>query len=282
MSKVVLVSFADSRYNNALARLEYYTRDFPFTERHFHTEKNTFTKAYWRQLKPWLYRRGYGYWVWKGELVNHYLEQISIGDYLIWSDAGVYWNSSEAAIKRFKDYLDLLNEDISVLAFQEPYIEQEWSKGDLLSVLGVYDNTDICLSNQLWGGAFIIRKSFTSCQMISEWIKVNKREKELVTDKKSEVPNKKGFKEHRHDQSSFSILVKKIKHIEISYNETHQRNNNWDCLNDFPIQARRQKENDRPISVVLKNKLLRPWRDFLNFYFKKLKHYEYSCDHYPW
>jgi hypothetical protein len=74
------------------------------------------------------------------------------------------------------------------------YIEQEWSKGDLLSVLGVYDNTDICLSNQLWGGAFIIRKSFTSCQMISEWIKVNKREKELVTDKKSEVPNKKGLK----------------------------------------------------------------------------------------
>ena len=38
--RIVLVSFADSRYANALKRLEHYTEKFPFTERHFHTEKN--------------------------------------------------------------------------------------------------------------------------------------------------------------------------------------------------------------------------------------------------
>ena len=38
--RIVLVSFADSRYANALKRLERYTEKFLFTERHFHTEKN--------------------------------------------------------------------------------------------------------------------------------------------------------------------------------------------------------------------------------------------------
>ena len=53
--RIVLVSFADSRYANALKRLERYTERFPFTERHFHTEKNTFTKKYWNN------RYGYKY-----------------------------------------------------------------------------------------------------------------------------------------------------------------------------------------------------------------------------
>ena len=53
--RIVQVSFADSRYANALKRLEAYTKEFTFTERHFHTEKNSFTKQYWKELKPWLY-----------------------------------------------------------------------------------------------------------------------------------------------------------------------------------------------------------------------------------
>lgn len=36
-------------------------------------------------------------------------------------------------------------------------------------------------------------------------------------DRCSAVPNKEGFKEHRHDQSSFSVQVKKMPHTEISW-----------------------------------------------------------------
>lgn len=282
MHKVVLISFADSRFRNALKRLEAYTKDFPFTERHFHTEKNSFTKSYWRKLKPWLYRRGYGYWEWKSKLVKQYLEQLSDGDFLLWSDVGVYWNSSEAALKRFNEYLAMLNKDINILAFQEPYIEQEWTKGDVLMELGVYDNEEICRTNQLWGGAFIIRKSPVSTQLVNDWVEINEINKEFLTDKKSIIPNKTGFKEHRHDQSSFSILVKKIPHIELSHTETQALDGKWESLTDYPIQARRLKEVDRPKSEIIKNKLLRPWRNLLNFYFERIRHYEYTCKHYPW
>lgn len=106
--KTILVSFADWHYRKALERLEEYTRAFPFDERHLHTERNTFDRAYWRGLKPWLYRRGFGYWEWKGRLVEQYLRGLDEGDVLVWSDAGVYWNASPAALERFSQYISML------------------------------------------------------------------------------------------------------------------------------------------------------------------------------
>ncbi len=283
MQKIILVSFADSRYRNALARLENYTRDFPFTERHFHTEKNTFTREYWHNLKPWLYRRGYGYWEWKGHLVRHYLGRMETDDILVWSDAGVYWNNTPKAKYRFKEYCNLLGGDKNILAFQEPYIEQEWSKGDLLVALKAYNDDEICLSKQLWTGCFFIKKVPETVNLIDKWASINERRHELETDKRSKVPNKKGFKEHRHDQSSFSVLVKNIPHIEISHTETQPVvKGDWESMKDFPIQARRHKEKLRPIPVIIKNKLLRPWRMFLNFYFRKIRDYDYLTRSYPW
>lgn len=282
MSKLILVSFADNRYRNALKRLDRYTQAFPFSERHFHTQKDTFSKYYWRQLKPWFYRRGYGYWDWKARLVKQYLDKAEEGDVVVWSDVGVYWNSSEKALKRFEEYVNSLNSERSILAFQEPYCEQEWTKGDLFEELGLYNDIAVCTSLQLWSGCLFIRKQPETVMLINKWAELNDRRKELITDKRSVVPNKEGFKEHRHDQSSFSLLVKKFPHVEISWEETQELNKEWDKLYDFPIQARRHKEQNRPLSEIIKNKLLRPWRMILGFYFTHIRHYEYLCDHYPW
>lgn len=282
MKKLILVSFADKRFRNAIKRLEEYTKDFPFTERHFHTQENSFSKSYWKELKPWFYRRGYGYWDWKARLVKYYYDQMEVGDIVVWSDIGVYWNASPKALKRFSEYVMSLDAHNGILAFQEPYREQEWTKGDMLKVMNVYNNKDICLSNQLWSGCFFVRKDENTRNFIEQWVVLNDIKKELITDKRSTVPNKEGFVEHRHDQSSFSLLVKLMSHVEISWQETQDLNKQWSKLADFPIQARRHKEQNRPKLEVVKNKLLRPWRDFLGFYFKKIRHYEYVCDHYPW
>ena len=49
MKRIVLVSFADRRYRNAMKRLDIASANFPFTERHFCDETNTFDKKYWRK-----------------------------------------------------------------------------------------------------------------------------------------------------------------------------------------------------------------------------------------
>ena len=280
--KIVLISFADSRYANALKRLEGCTKDFPFTERHFHTEKNSFNRRYWKELKPGLYRRGYGYWEWKGRLVKEYLEQMNEGDILVYSDAGICWNAAPAALRRFSEYLSMLDGDNDVVAFQEPYPEQEWTKGDLLAACDAYYDEKVCTSLQLWGGVFLIKKSANSMRFVYQWISINEINKELITDLKSGTPNKPGFKEHRHDQSSFSVLVKQMPHIEISHKETNATEGDWEKMDNFPIWAKRTKEQGRPFSVIMKNKLLRPWRMWLGFYFRNIRHYHFLDESYPW
>lgn len=129
-------------------------------------------------------------------------------------------------------------------------------------------------------------KSAVSERFLQEWIALNDLSRELITDKCSAVPNKEGFREHRHDQSSFSVLVKKMPHVEISWRETQVEDRDnpeaWRQLADSPILAKRTKEIGRPRSEVLKNKLLRPWRMFLNFYFRKIRNYEFVGRTYPW
>ena len=284
--RIVLVSFADRRYRNAMKRLEGYTEKLPFTERHFCDQTNTFDKKYWSNLKPWLYRREFGYWKWKADLVKYYLDKLEEGDIVAYSDGGICWNDTPAALRRFDEYLQMLSPERPILTFQEPYVEQEWTKGDLLMAAGVYDNESICTSNQLWGGCFLIMKSVESEKFLKEWVAMNDLKRELITDKRSSVPNKNGYKEHRHDQSSFSVLVKQIPHVEISWHETQVKEGNnpevWNRMSDFPIWAKRTKEIGRPRSEVIKNKLLRPWRMLLNIYFRKIRNYEFAGKGYTW
>ena len=98
----------------------------------------------------------------------------------------------------------------------------------------------------------------------------------MITDKRSRKTNKKGFYEHRHDQSIFSVLIKSIPHIEISWNEVQVSDGNWSSMNMFPIQGRRYKEKERSKLDILKNKLLRPWRELLHLYFNYLRQYDYQ------
>lgn len=282
MSKLILVSFADKRYRNSLVRLEQQTKDFPFDERYFLTQENCLTKEYWRSLKPWLYRRGFGFWAWKASIVKDFFSRMNDGDMLFYSDAGLFWNGTPKAISKFGEYPKMLSGNNDILVFTQPTIEKEWTKGDVLDALGVYDDERICNSMQFLGGLFLIKKTTRTMELVDRWIELNDLKKELVTDKRSTIPNKEGFKEHRHDQSIFSVLVKTYPHVEIPWQETQVEDGNWEKLKDYPIQARRLKELDRPKSEIIKNKLLRPWRDFLGFYFKKIRNYEYLCDHYPW
>lgn len=283
---ISLVSFADRRYRNALKRMAKNTEKFPFTERHFCDETNSLDQSYWRKLKPWLYRRGFGYWKWKADIVKSFFDKMSDGDIIVYTDGGIVWNNSDKALERFQDYLDMLTLEKTILAFQEPYIEQEWTKGDLLKAVGVYDDDAFIGTNQLWGGCFMLMKSPVSEKFLNDWIALNNLSKELITDKRSIVANKPGFKEHRHDQSTFSLTAKRYPHTEISWKETHLEDSN--CLNvdaancNSPILAKRTKEIGRPKSEIIKNKLLRPWRMFLNFYFRKIRDYEFADTKYPW
>lgn len=276
MSKLIFVSFADKRFRNSLKRLKECTKSFPFDKSYFLTQETTLSKKYWKELKPGLYRRGYGFWAWKAVIIKEYMQKLNDGDMLFWSDGGIFWNYTPEALTRFQEYLGMVNIEKPLLTFQQPTMEQEYTKGDVLNALGVYDNKEICESLQLWAGCFLMMKTPKMMELLDRWIELNDLSKELITDKRSTIPNKQGFKEHRHDQSIFSCLAKLYPHTEISWKEVLPENEDWESMKDFPIQGRRLKEQDRPKSEVIKNKLMRPWRDILHVYFKYIRKYEYG------
>lgn len=251
--KVVFVTFADNKFRKSLQRIENEARSFScFTDFYiFHDED--IDKCFRKVIKPWLYRRGYGYWRWKPYFVKKVLDTLDYGDVLVWADVGCVLNSKAEDV--LQDYIDRAKKTKSgLLVFEQKNLEKHWTKGDLLEYLHVED--DVKSSPQLLGGFWVIVKTPPSVSLVGTWYDICRNHGDLVTDKKSLVPNDPEFKEHRHDQSVFSLLAKKTDAIRIPFSND----------NDLPILVKRKKE--KTILVMITNKILIPWRMALGYYLK--------------
>jgi len=255
--KKFFLSFADTRYSTgAFERLKVQASNFGFDEIILLTEKDL-SQSYIDYIRPYYYRRGFGYWRWKSMIVKQTMGCMSDGDILFYSDAGTYWN--EKGLSRFHEYLFELGKEKNggILTFQEPFLEKDYSKGDALKLLGVYNNWDVLMSFQLWAGCFGIRKCENSVQLISQWYNLLHQPSffHLITDKRSSVSNLPGFVEHRHDQSIFSLLVKLVPHVEIDWKEQRMMTSedsevsNWSKMEKFPIQGRRYINRDLKVRI---------------------------------
>lgn len=277
MQKIILLSFADKRYKKSLERLIRQTEAFPFDERHFLTQENL-PKSFRKTLKTWKYRRGYGYWRWKFYIVRNLLNEMASNDVLFYSDAGNYWN--EKGISRFNEYVNMLNEasdEGSILVFEEPFLEKDWTKGDIFRSFNLYNSEEVQMSLQIWSGAFAIRKTQFTMQIIKEIDDLYQNNMNLWTDRVSIINNLYGFQENRHDQSCFSLFIKLRPHITIGWQETNTLDlQDWSELEAFPIQGRRLKEKDWSVGRRIKHFLSMPYRIAMCQYLIHFEHFHFS------
>ena len=252
MRKIVLLSFANTDYSDSLIRLRKETEVFPFDERVFLTEKDL--KPELRKKIHWFkHRRGYGYWRWKGFIIYNQLQRMEDGDILVYSDAGNVFNYK--GIPRFLEYIKMLDNSISgILAFQE----KEYTKADLFEFLNVNSGDSAMESNQLLSGCIFLKKNNITLTLTKQWYDINLYHYDLVTDKRSKIPNYDGFIENRHDQSVFSLLAKKCNPIIQNTDEFVAVDNDWGKLSDKPIHARRARYSDQSLKKKIKRFLLRP------------------------
>ena len=256
MRKIVLLSFANTDYSDSLIRLRKETEVFPFDERVFLTEKDL--KPELRKKIHWFkHRRGYGYWRWKGFIIYNQLQRMEDGDILLYSDAGNVFNYK--GIPRFLEYIKMLDNSISgILAFQGRYKEKEYTKADLFEFLNVNSGDSAMESNQLLSGCIFLKKNNITLTLTKQWYDINLYHYDLVTDKRSKIPNYDGFIENRHDQSVFSLLAKKCNPIIQNTDEFVAVDNDWGKLSDKPIHARRARYSDQSLKKKIKRFLLRP------------------------
>jgi hypothetical protein len=203
--------------------------------------------------------------------VKQILNQINEGDVVHWVDAGCHMN--RRGRWRLQEYFTLA--DISptgVLGFQcrapEPpfphdgrelpdFRDSEWTKGDLLDYLGVRDNHQLLNEPCIGACTFMIRKCPNSVAFVDRWLSIPYEDYSLIDDSPSRSPNPEGFKEHRHDQSIFSILSKLQNVTTVSVYESWYpfandcNNPDWSMVKNYPIQVRRDRGQPAPRSTLM-------------------------------
>lgn len=150
--------------------------------------------------------KGGGYYLWKPYFLRKALDGIGKDDYLIYSDSGsVFINKIQYLI----DCMEREKTDIMVFSLEKEMLEKKYTKRDAFLLLDC-DEEKYADTPQSIGGYVILKNT--------EWVK-SFLDKDLkyaediraISDQNNVLgkDNYEGFVAHRHDQSIWSLMVKK-------------------------------------------------------------------------
>jgi hypothetical protein len=181
--------------------------------------------------------RGYGYWMWKSFLVSRMMELSSDDDLICYADIGCTFN--DAGIARFGEYCALTSEYGS-LCFDLGHLERAYTKMDTYKRI-FPETLDHLNTGQRCATTFLLKNTQDNRNIFEEIKKISVENNHFyITDVPSQEQNHEEFKEHRHDQSVFSLMSKKYKFYCIP-DETYWAPN-WNVKGkDYPVWATRNK-----------------------------------------
>lgn len=200
------ITFADTKYKNTLQRIkneavemkafdEIHAMDESYLESEFLSKNGKFIEEN---------SRGYGYWIWKPQVIKQILSQIPDGSSIVYADAGCTLDKTKTS--ELTKYISEVDEK-GIIAFQfEGKPEEIFTKHDCIEK--VYPEVDR-RSDQIIATAVIIRKNKFSANFINEWLSLCEDYHILDDSKSIHGKEPKDFYDHRHDQSIFSLLCKK-------------------------------------------------------------------------
>lgn len=204
--KKILINFADNRFKltqrfNSETGLKVAKFDCVFSYGIKDIDKNFYNK----NQKILDFRRGAGYWLWKPYFILKTLEEnADFGDYIFYCDSGAYFLNSIAFLIK-----EMNNSKVDVMCFELSHLEKNWTKRDCFILLDAEDKK-YTHSPQRYSSFHLVKKSNFSLKLYKEFLRYS-QDPRMITDEPNILgkPNFDGFREHRHDQSIFSILSKK-------------------------------------------------------------------------
>jgi hypothetical protein len=152
-------------------------------------------------------KRGYGNWLWKPYLIKKQMDKMKDGDILLYLDAGC-----ELDIKkrdRMIECFSIVEKDLIIGTTLKNHLEKHWTKMDLFIELDLVAHTYLN-SKQRQGGVNMFYVCGDVRKLVDEWYTISSIYNLLDFSKGNNI-NDPEFKEHRNDQSIFSLLTKKYK-----------------------------------------------------------------------
>ncbi len=151
--------------------------------------------------------RGAGYAVWKPRVLQLALQRMADGDILMYADTGCLMAADPTPLMAGLAHHDVVYFNHRTGGFPE----RQWTKRDAFIAVGV-DTPEVADSEQYITTYFFIRKTPTMVALVDEWLAYMARF-HLASDEPSVFPNYPDYVEHRHDQSLWSLLLKKHGHF---------------------------------------------------------------------
>jgi hypothetical protein len=195
-----------NRINNELKQTNFFNEIIGFTDEDL--KKDT---EFWEKHGNFIEsnKRGYGYWLWKPYLILKTLEKMKDDDILFHLDAGceitTYGQREMDLMKQMVDNCNKLN----LLYISAQRVEKSYTKMDVFEFMGM-NNEDAKNSTQNAATVLIIKKNDMMVDFIKEWYTISYNY-HLIDDTPSVLENDSLFNDHRHTQSTFSLLTKKHK-----------------------------------------------------------------------
>lgn len=165
-------------------------------------KKNDLNKVFLEEFSDILnIKQGGGLWIWKSEIILDALEKTSDGDFLFYSDSGLYFiNNIDILVDFFN------NNKLNILFFHTPLIESQWTSKSVFDYIGI-DYSLYGYTNQIIGGYFLFKNNNYSKTFFKEFDQLCKKTELILPNPL--VREDSNFIEGRHDQSILSLLVKK-------------------------------------------------------------------------
>ena len=149
-------------------------------------------------------KRGYGNWLWKPYLIKKQMEQMKDGDILLYLDAGCELDIRKRDL--MIEYFSIIKKDL-IIGTTTRFIEKHYTKMDLFIELDLATDTYFD-SKQRQGGVNMFYVCEDVRKLVDEWYRISSIYN-LLDFSKGNNANSPDFKEHRNDQSIFSLLTKK-------------------------------------------------------------------------
>ena len=154
-------------------------------------------------------KRGFGFWIWKSYIIKKKMEKMKDGDILFYLDSGCEINVKKKNL--LEKCFDQVKKDKIIGSTcgseKNGHLDKNWTKMDLIIKLDVNQPKYID-TVQRQGGTNMFYICDQTRKLVNEWYNISCIY-HFIDDTKSDNDNYPTFREHRHDQSIFSLLTKK-------------------------------------------------------------------------
>lgn len=207
-------------------------------------EDNSFWEEYAQPMmapRSGMTGRYYGYYACKPYFVLKALESIPENDVLLYVDSGCELNKN--GLEKLQQYYQECVETEGVF-FTLDLPEAQWTKMDTYRLI-MNDNDEYLMTRQVISGIFFLKNTTMVRELVQKWTDICTQDNgKYLDDSPSSLPNDSIFRENRHDQSIWSLLLKsKAEEHDFTFHEDDTYETIWNAagLSGVPVGEQQAK-----------------------------------------